>query len=310
MLDSLVKKAMHAQMITPPTSPLTDFISPGQTRPAAWRVICGLIMFLAVLVGASIGLGFLFLKLDIGPPPSADALFATPEAVLFVLATFLLWRPALWISLRAFHNRPLNSVFGARSEVRWRAFAIGLGVAGLFGVVTLAAGWALVGPPVVAMRSTSSWMMFALIALPLLYIQTSAEEMVFRGYLLQQFGARFGAFWAWAILPSILFGLLHWNPAVYGSATAMVLAITTLIALVFALITATTGNLGAAMGLHFGVNIFALLLIAPNENFAALAIAHWPNDADTLFTLLAFDMVTLSALCVAAAVFYRRSNVR
>ena len=62
-----------------------------------------------------------------------------------------------------------------------------------------------------------------------------------------------------------------------------------------------------AMGLHFGLNLYALLGIAPNEAFDALALAHWPDDGEALMRLLAIDLLTLMIACVVAVTFYRRS---
>ena len=157
--------------------------------------------------------------------------------------------------------------------------------------------------------SVTMWLGFAVIAVPLVYFQSSAEELLFRGLILQHMAARFGAFWAWALAPSLLFGLLHWQPDGYGPGAWMVLCVTGVTGLAFALVTAATGNLGLAMGLHFGLNVFALLLIAPNDQFAGLALAYWPLDDVQFLKLLTIDLAAVTIGCCIAGWMYRRSRL-
>ncbi len=47
-------------------------------------------------------------------------------------------------------------------------------------------------------------------------IQTGAEELVFRGYLQQQLAARFASPLIWMVLPALIFGAVHYDPATAG----------------------------------------------------------------------------------------------
>lgn len=287
---------------TPKVSPLERFAAAAVARRTLWRVLAGLcvVILMLVLTGMALGAAQLWIydaiDLDIASG------FDDPTAALVLLATFLLWRPALWIALRLFHKRSLASLNGPGSG----GFVLGLASAALFAAITGIGALALVGAPHATGVEFWTWVMFALIAAPLIYIQSSAEELLFRGYLLQQMHARFTGFWAWALVPSMLFGLLHWNPAGYGAAAAAVLAITGFTGLAFALFTAATGRLGMAKGMHFGFNFVALLLIAPNEAFSALSLAYWPYDRSSLNHLILLDLVASAALAAAAYAAYRR----
>jgi len=290
-------------------TPLRRFAAPALAAPAVWRLLAALALVLGGLVLLGIGIGAATLALGLTDPAS-DMLqgFETPLSALFILASFLIWRPAIRLAIRLFCRRAYATLFGPDGRVNWGQFMAGLMIAALFAALSTGGAWAVVGAPKATGVGLAPWLGFAAIALPLIYIQSSAEEMLFRGMILQHMAARFGAFWAWGLVPSVLFGLLHWNPDGYGVAAWMVLLITGLTGLIFALVTAATGNLGLAMGLHFGLNIYALLLVAPNAAFSALAISHWPVEDAALEHLLVLDLAALIILCAGAALWFRRSQ--
>ncbi len=288
-------------------TPLRRFAAPSLAAPAVWRLIAALALVLGglVLLGITIGAATLALGLT---DPATDMLqgFETPLSALFILASFLIWRPAIWLAIRLFCRRAYATLFGPDGRVNWRQFLTGVMIAALIvGESTLVA-WALVGAPTPTGVGLAPWLGFAAIALPLIYVQSSAEELLFRGLILQHMVARFGAIWAWGLAPSALFGLLHWNPDGYGAAAWIVLLITGLTGLIFALVTAATGNLGLAMGLHFGLNVYALLLVAPNAAFSALALSHWPVEDESLLRLLFIDLASLIIACAGAMWWYLR----
>lgn len=289
-------------------TPLSRFAAPSRAAPAVWRLFAALALVLGGLVMLGIGIGAAMLGLGLTEPASEILHgFETPASALLVLASFLIWRPAIWLAVRLFCRRAYATLFGPNGRVNWRQFMTGVMIAALIALVSTGVAWPLVGAPTLTGVSLLPWLGFAAIALPLIYIQSSAEELLFRGLILQHMAARFGALWAWGLVPSVLFGLLHWNPDGYGAAAWMVLLITGLTGLIFALVTAATGNLGLAMGLHFGLNVYALLLVAPNAAFSALAISHWPVSDETLLRLLVIDLASLLAACAGAAIWYRRS---
>ncbi|TGR73492.1 CPBP family intramembrane metalloprotease, partial [Mesorhizobium sp. M1C.F.Ca.ET.189.01.1.1] len=56
-------------------------------------------------------------------------------------------------------------------------------------------------------------MLFLVPIVLLAFLQTSSEEMLFRGYLLRGLACRFRRPLIWAVLPGLLFTSLHWNTA-------------------------------------------------------------------------------------------------
>ena len=123
------------------------------------------------------------------------------------------------------------------------------------------------------------WLPFALVGL---FIQTATEELIFRGYLQQHLAARFRSRWVWMVIPSLLFGLSHYSGPQYGALAWVVVLWTGVFGLAAADLTARTGNLGAAIALHFANNFAAVLLIGMVGNLDGLALYTVAIDTTVL----------------------------
>jgi len=104
---------------------------------------------------------------------------------------------------------------------------------------------------------------FTLLAVSLLFLpfQTSFEELLFRGYLMQGFGVMFRNKWLPLILTSVIFGLMHgMNPEVEKLGyISMVFYIGT--GLLFGIVTLMDEGTELALGLHAVNNIVAAVLV-------------------------------------------------
>lgn len=281
---------------------LAAFIAPARPSAAPWRLIAGLCIIAALLTGAALAIGAALARLGYRAPANPVDALNTQAGALVALSTFILWWVALAAALRLCHGRGIGSLFGpARGERRrgrGRRFGLGLLAAGIYSGLGLLAGAAFTGAPVGGEAAPGAWALGAAAGVPLILIQTGAEEALFRGYILQQLAARFRSPLIWAVAPSLLFGLLHWNPAAPGGALPAVLA-TGMAGVILALVTARTGDLFAAWGLHAGVNMAALLLVAPPDYFTGLALWRWPAGA-AAGGLAWLDIASMAALAAIA----------
>ncbi len=134
----------------------------------------------------------------------------------------------------------------------------------------------------------------------LVLVQTLAEELIFRGYLLQQLRARFRSLWVCAVLPSALFGLLHFSPATWGVNAYMYVLNTTVVGVILCLVTLRTGNLGAAAGLHFGNNMIAFILGVRGE-LDGLTLFGLEVAPDSGYMTWSFTVVTALSLALFLA---------
>ena len=116
--------------------------------------------------------------------------------------------------------------------------------------------------------------------------------MLFRGYLLQHIRARGGRFWWSIFLPSLLFGMLHFDFPIFGVNAFFYMLHTSVAGIILCLVTLKTGNLGAALGLHFGVNALMLIfgLEGHLDGMSLFVIQLDPKGAQATLSLLIFTL--------------------
>ena len=263
---------------------LDRFIEPARARSQLWRLALGLVVCAGVfagLIGLAAGITAAVAgRSGFNAAIAAMTSGATPWAMLAVLGSFLAMAAGPMLAARIVHRRPAGTLFG-RAPRALRDFVRGTAVVALIYAIALLV-WSLLYdaqpglPPM-------TWALFLLPALVGLALQTGAEELLFRGYILQQLAARFRSPLVWALLPSALFGVLHFDAGRLGNTMAIwAVVATTLFGLMAADLTARTGSLGAAWGLHFGNNAFGILFLGTPGNLSGLALFLTPYSAEEM----------------------------
>ncbi|MEM9582256.1 MAG: type II CAAX endopeptidase family protein [Pseudomonadota bacterium] len=279
------------------TSAFEDFIAPARHYPEIWRILLGILTAFLVyiipllLVFAAVGF---FLPDMVFQAELALEGADTPEAMFVLLATFITMglgavAAALW------HQRGLASLIGPFRPA-CRNFSRAVLACGLVFLITGGIVSLVFAEAPTPNLSFELWASYLPLALPLLLIQTGSEELIFRGYLMQQLAARFKSAVIWMGLPAILFGAAHYNPNIDPNLAIMLICATGLFGLVAADLTRVTGNLGAAIGFHFLNNFFALFLVSIAGEMSGLSLYHAPftmEDVDILIPLICVDMVTV-----------------
>ena len=276
------------------------YIAPAKGAPQIWRFILGLILALIIYVlgflallglvaltnGGLAGLQSWMLRMQ-----TADA----PTATLLILGTFWGMAAGAMLTAKLVHRRPIASLFGPRALVQRHFLIATLAAAGVFAVSVLIP----IGISPEKNLGVALWASFMPLAIVGVFVQTGAEEILFRGYIQQQLAARFSNPVIWMVLPSALFALGHLDPATYGSNAWLIVAATGLFGVLAADLTAKTGSIGAAWGLHFANNVLAILLISLEGPLSGLALYTLPigaDSADILRPLIFMDMgITLIA---------------
>lgn len=121
---------------------------------------------------------------------------------------------AILLCVKFLFKRPILTVFTARESFDWKRFFTSFGIWGVVLALALGVGIAI-GQPVDWNFDPSTFFLLLLISIFLIPIQTTAEELMFRGFLMQTFGKIFKKGWVSILLTGTLFGFLHWaNPEV------------------------------------------------------------------------------------------------
>ena len=153
------------------------------------------------------------------------------------------------------------------------------------------------------------WLSLLPLTLLFLLVQVSAEELVFRGYLQSQLAALGLHKSIWILLPSILFGLLHYDPTVMGGAAPWIVIWTIGFGILAADLTARSGTLGPAIALHFAVNFISIAFIGFNDYLGGLALyVHLfsVTNTTTLITYLPLDAIGILLAYLSVRLVLRR----
>lgn len=273
-------------------------VAPARASSGLNRLAGGLLLLVPIFLALSFAYATL-LPLLFGPESWAEVQegvgqASTPTGVLINLATFGLLIVALAVVARIVHRRDLRTLIGpVPLAVRQFGRALGAMVV-LYGVVALIPMPESVAPaPNIAF---GTWFVFLLPALVALFLQVFAEELIFRGYLQSQLAARFASPVIWLAVPSVVFGLLHFDAANYAGNAWVVVLWAAVFGIVAGDLTARFGTLGPATALHFINNFSAILIAAPEGLFDGLALYSYPfalDDTRALTAMMPVDLLVL-----------------
>lgn len=296
-------------------------------KNALWRILLSVAIIAAVWVAGSFafvyGAAVFILIRDGFSPQSFDGVFTLIDLAnlagdriwpfVMLLSITPLWL-AVSLVVKVVHRRPLRGVLGIGGRLYWPDFArsalVTLVVGLVIGPIAL-----LIDPTVVrGSGSLSGWLAAAPLLLVILFLQTSAEELVFRGYLHQTLAARFATPIIWLAVPTLLFTAMHWQSQ---ASTAMNLAGLFIIlgfSLSMSWLLMATGNLAAAMGAHFANNIGAVMLFSYQPDLGRTALFMGRSLFDQGWTPTQAVMFALYGVLVIAVaqilLLHRASPVR
>lgn len=277
------------------------FVAPARPTAAAWRFILGL----ALVVGCYVALGRMFFYVlnmwaGTSSPAFADQVLEglTPLPMLVLLFTFVFVTLAVAFVVRCFHRRPAWGLLGPMPLAlrQFRAVLVLLIVlgAGLF----VLPPWDM-GGPLVPNLSMGLWAALLPVSLIALFVQVSAEEVLFRGYIQQQLAARFRSPLVWMVLPSVLFGLGHYLPEEAGENAVFIAVWASVFGILMADLTARAGSLGPAIAVHFYNNAVAILIVSVPDSLSGLALFHAPFGLADAATVRAWMPVDFAHMFVA-----------
>ena len=181
--------------------------------------------------------------------------------LFLMLLSFVIGLLALYVWVKYIHKQPMLRLTTTRKKVDWGRFMFGFG---LIGIVTV--GLTIMdyyGNPesYVLQFEMVPFIILAVIAIIFVPLQTSFEEYLFRGYLMQGIGTIARNRWVPLLITSVFFGGLHFfNPEVDKLGNViMIYYIGT--GLFLGIITLMDEGLELALGFHAGNNLVAALLV-------------------------------------------------
>ncbi len=211
--------------------------------------------------------------------------------MLFTFVTTIL---GLLAGMKWAHKRPFGSLINQSGAVRWErfwySFVVWFGITAAMEVVNYAlhpADYSWVFQPV-------PFLITLAISLVLLPLQTSCEELIFRGWLMQGIGSLRVKRWVSLAISSFLFGSMHFaNPEVTHYGVALMAIYYIGFGLLLGLITILDDGLDLALGLHFANNLYGAVMVS----FTSSAL-----QTNTLFRSPDPDMTVMLPIAIAGGV--------
>lgn len=279
-------------------SPAAQFLALADAgRNAGWRYLVGIsVIATAWLVGGNIAY-VLALQLPLG---RVTEFVAVNASVLMLLAGVL-------VTVILLHRRGWRTLVTPRHRLDWRRIAEGAAVWAVLAVAFVVVESLLYPGRYAWSLDLLRWLPFLCAALLLTPLQCAAEELVFRGYLVQALGRRLRHPAVLAVLSSAIFTVPHlYNPEVAAYGLAIMAANYFVMGFFLASVALRDGRLELAMGAHTGNN----LLLAVFVNYEDSVFR-----TESVFTAGALDPVySLVTLLLSLVLFhlwvFRRPPIR
>lgn len=281
-----------------------------RARSELWRTVLGLV----AMVGMYIALALLFnqaiSELTRYRPDFMDELMhgATPLAMYVLLASFGLISLSVFAVVRFVHKRGALTVFGPTILAVPQFFRV-FGILVILGVALMILPPYGIGGDLVPNMAFGLWALLLPLSLVAVFVQISAEEIFFRGYLQQQLAARFSSPLVWMVLPSALFAIGHYQPSEAGGNAVVITIWAGMFGLLMADLTARAGSIGPALAVHFVNNVTALLITSLPDSLGGLSLWHTPfgmEDEAQLRAWLPVDFAMMIVSWLAARLALRR----
>ena len=245
------------------------FIEQGlKSENTFWKYILGsVIIIFASLLGQIPFLAILFYETFVNGKPhptSNEAImrFFEPNLTLFLmLISFVFIMLGIILVIRHLHHQTVLSVTTSRAKVDWNRIVFSFLIWAAFTIVSTLFFYYYSPNDFVFNFKPVPFAILALIGIVLIPIQTSSEEFIFRGYLMQGFANLAKNKWFPLLMTSLIFGGMHWfNPEVVKiGPVILVYYIGT--GLFLGIITLMDEGMELALGFHAANNLVGALLV-------------------------------------------------
>lgn len=201
---------------------------------------------------------------DSEPFPNGLELMKVLPSTLNLFLMLLSFAAALLVLIpvvRRLHGQRWMQLTTIRSRVDWQRIIFAFTIWAALIAVTVAIDALLSPQDYVWNFQLVPFLLLCLVAIPLIPIQTSLEEYLFRGYLMQGFGLLARNRWFPLLMTSLIFGVMHIaNPEVQKiGPIVMVFYIGT--GLLLGIATLMDDGLELALGFHAANNLIQALLV-------------------------------------------------
>ena len=275
---------------------------PGYAR---WRSVLGIVLVLAALLLLTAVVNQMLVALawvatggdDLTGYARRAYAFELPAGMLAANLSVAVLGPVAALVLLTLHRRRPRWLSSVRPGLRWRYL---LPCAALASVVFLVGQLLSASAPATATALRADAAAFLLVIVLTTPLQAAAEEVVFRGYLLQALGGLANRAWVGVVAAALVFAALH------GSQNAALFADRLALGLIAGLLVWRTGGLEAAIAAHAVSNVLTYGAGVLTGSAAAVRGTQHVGWLEAARDIATFAVFTLGALLIARRLGVRR----
>ena len=259
-----------------------------------WRYALGIfIIFIFTQIGSIPFVVAIFNKVGIegaanlDPAKMMTILENSNLTFFYTLLTFFVGFIGFLIVIKYLHNQSFVSVTTSRKSIDYKRVLTSFSVISfILFFYTISSFYALPDEYIIQFN-LNDFLILLLIAVIFIPIQTSLEEYVFRGYLMQGFGVLAKNKWVPLFLTSFLFGMLHYyNPEIMKLGSILLVHYIAT-GLFLGIITLMDEGMELALGFHAGNNLIIALMVTSDWTvFQTSSIFKYIGEPNAIYMSL------------------------
>ena len=218
-----------------------------------------------------------------------------------ILLSFVVGLMALWLAVAVIHKRSLKSLITPYKNIRWSriGFSFGFWFLLMAGLEVLSY---IVSPETYIFQfEWKTWLPLVAIALLIMPMQTSFEELLFRGYLMQGLGLATNSRLIALILTSIGFGAMHLaNPEIKEFGLMLMMPYYIGMGVFLGILTLMDDSLELALGIHAANNIFGATFVTFTGSALQTDAVFRVTEVNTTFMIPVFYVLATGFIYLCA----------
>jgi membrane protease YdiL (CAAX protease family) len=231
--------------------------------------------------------------------------------LIFLLLPFAGGVIFLMIAIQFIHQQSFTSLTTARSKIDWKRVFVIFFFWGIFSSGMVLVDYLMSPENYEINFQWKPFLLLTIIALLLVPLQTSFEEYLFRGYLMQGIGVIAKNRWLPLIITSLAFGLLHISNPEVGKLGYVILVYYIGTGFFLGIMTLMDEGLELAIGFHAANNLFTALLVTADwtafQTYSVLKDISDPTEA-TLATIFVPVFVVFPLILLILSRIYKWDN--
>ena len=233
-----------------------------------WRYALGIfIIFIFTQIGSIPFIIAIFNKVglegaaNLDPSKMMTILENSNLTFFYTLLTFFVGFIGCLIVIKYLHNQSVLSITTSRKTIDYKRILTSFTAISVILVLNILFSFFTSSEEYILQFNLNDFLILLLIAVIFIPVQTSLEEYVFRGYLMQGLGVMFNNKWLPLILTSFSFGFLHfYNPEIMKLGSILLVHYVAT-GLFLGILTLMDDGMELALGFHAGNNLLIALIV-------------------------------------------------